>query len=60
MTVEGRGFDPLPRPVGVEAFEATYGAGFEAQEDGPEAIECEVAEDGGDFRLREAVPAERP
>lgn len=54
--------DPAPeaRPVGVEPFEATYGAGFEAQEDGPEAIECAVAEDGGEFRLHEPGPAGRP
>ncbi len=60
MTAEGWRSAPEARPVGVEPFEATYGAGFEAQEDGPEAIECEVAEDGGDFRLHEAVLAERP
>lgn len=60
MTTDTRAPAPEARTVGVEPFEATYGAGFEVQEDGPEAMECEVAEDGGDFRLHEAAPAERP
>lgn len=59
-TAQARDLASEDRAIGVEPFEASYGAGFEAQEDGPEAIECEVAEDGGDFRLHEAVPALRP
>ena len=48
-TAKARDLAREDRAVGVEPFEASYGAGFEAQEDRPEAIECEVAEDGGDF-----------
>ena len=46
--------------IGVEPFEIGHGAGFEAQEDTPEAVECEVVEDGGDFRAHRPVPADRP
>lgn len=46
--------------VGVEPFEIGHGAGFEVQEDAPEAVECEVVEDGGDFRAHRPPPAERP
>lgn len=44
----------------MEPFEISHGAGFEAQEDTPEALECEVVEDGGDFRAHRPPPAERP
>ena len=50
-TAKARDLAREDRAVGVEPFEASYGAGFEAQEDRPEAIECEVAEDGGGLRL---------
>lgn len=46
--------------VGVEPFEIGYGAGFEAQEDQPEAVECEVVEHGGEFRALRPPPARRP
>ena len=50
-----------PPSVGVEPFEASYGAGFEAQEDVPNAVECEIVEDGGQLRFHEAAPgAEQP
>ena len=35
--------------IGVEAFDATYGAGFQASDDSPHAVECELVEDGGAF-----------
>lgn len=44
----------------MEPFEISHGAGFEAQEDTPEALECEVVEDGGDFRAHRPPPAQRP
>ena len=34
--------------IGIEAFDATYGAGFQAAEDSPHAVECEL--DGGAVR----------
>ncbi len=46
--------------IGVEPFELGHGAGFEAQEDAAEAVECEVVEDGGDFRAHRPPPADRP
>ena len=41
--------DPADRTgtIGVEAFDATYGAGFQASDDSPHAIECELVEDDG-------------
>lgn len=44
----------------MEPFELSHGAGFEAREDDAEAIECEVVEDGGDFRAHRPDPADRP
>lgn len=44
----------------MEPFELSHGAGFEAQEETPEAVECEVVEDEGDFRAHKPPPAERP
>ncbi len=35
--------------LGVEAFDAAYGAGFQADDDSPHAVECELVEDGGVF-----------
>ena len=32
--------------IGVEAFDATYGAGFQASDDPPHAVECKLVEDG--------------
>ena len=49
------------RPVlGVEPFDAGYGGGFQAQPDAPEAMACELVEDGGEFRRHQPPPAERP
>ena len=38
--------DPADRTgtIGVEAFDATYGVGFQAAEDSPHAVECELVE----------------
>ena len=43
--------DPADRTgtIGVEAFDAAYGAGFQAADDSPHAVECELVEDGGAF-----------
>ena len=39
-----------PRPtIGVEPFDTGYGGGFEVQVDSPEAMACELVEDGGRF-----------
>ena len=48
--------DPADRTdtIGVEAFDATYEAGFQAPDDSPHALECELVEDG------EAFVAHRP
>jgi len=46
--------------VGVEPFEIGHGAGFEVEEGAAEAVECEVVEDGGDFRAHVPPPADRP
>ena len=35
--------------IGVEAFDATYGAGFQASDDPPHAVECKLVEDGAAF-----------
>ena len=39
--------DPVDRTstIGVEAFDATYGAGFQASDDSPHTVECELVED---------------
>ena len=39
--------DPADRTptMGVEAFDATYGAGFQASDDSPHTVECELVED---------------
>ena len=42
--------------IGVEAFDATYGAGFQASDDSSHAVECELIEDGGAF----VAPGNRP
>ena len=52
MTLEqAQGPDPTggSGTIGVEAFDAAYGAGFEAEDDSPHAVECELVEDGGAF-----------
>ena len=42
--------------IGVETFDATYGAGFQASDDSPHAVECELVEDGGAFVVRTGRP----
>ena len=46
--------------IGVEAFDAAYGAGFQAAEDSPHAVECELVEDGGAFVAHRPTDADRP
>ena len=46
--------DPADRAgIGVEAFDATYEAGFQASDDSPHAVECELVRTDG---LRLARP----
>ena len=54
--------DPADRThtIGVEAFDATYGAGFQASDDSPHAVECELVEDGGAFVAHRPTNADRP
>ena len=54
--------DPADRThtIGVEAFDATYGAGFQASDDSPHAVECELVEDGGAFVAHWPTNADRP
>ena len=46
--------------LGVEAFDATYGPGFQASDDSPHAVECELIEDGGAFVAHRPTAADRP
>lgn len=46
--------------IGVDAFDAAYGAGFEADDDSPHALECELVEDGGAFAAHRPPPGGRP
>ena len=54
--------DPADRTgtIGVEAFDATYGARFQASDDSPHAVECELVEDGGAFVAHRPTDADRP
>ena len=54
--------DPAGRTgiIGIEAFHATYGAGFQASDDSPHAVECELVEDGGVFVAHQPTDADRP
>ena len=54
--------DPEDRTgtIGVEAFDATYGAGFQASDDSPHAVECELVEDAGAFVAHRPADADRP
>ena len=54
--------DPADRTgtLGVEAFDATDGAGFQASDDSPHAVECELVEDGGTFVAHRPTNADRP
>ena len=46
--------------IGVEAFDAGYGAGFQAEDESPHALECELVEDGGAFDSHRPDSAARP
>ena len=48
--------------IGVEAFDAAYGAGFQIDDyDSPRALDCELVEDGGAFEAhRPPEVADRP
>ena len=54
--------DPADRTgtIGVEAFDAAYGAGFQASDDSPHAVECELVEDGGAFVAHRPTDVDRP
>ena len=54
--------DPAGRTgtIGVEAFDAAYGAGFQGLDDSPHAVECELVEDGGAFVAHRPIDADRP
>ncbi len=48
--------------IGVEPFDASYGAGFRADEEDEHTVECRVVEEGGHFRIhrpRDAGPPTR-
>ena len=44
----------------VEAFDATYGAGFQASDDPPHAVACKLVEDGAAFVAHRPAAADRP
>ena len=46
--------------IGVEAFDAAYGAGFQAGDESPHALDCELVEDGGVFEAHRPDTAARP
>lgn len=46
--------------IGVEPFEAAYGAGFRADEEDQHTVECRVVEDGGRFRIHRPLDAGPP
>ena len=46
--------------IGVDAFDAAYGAGFEADDESPHAVECELVEDDGAFEAHRPAAAGRP
>ena len=46
--------------IGVEPFDAAYGAGFQADDDSPLALECELVEDAGAFEAHLPSAAGRP
>ena len=54
--------DPSDRAdtIGVEAFDAAYGAGFQTADDSPHAVECELVEDGGAFVAHRPTAADGP
>ena len=46
--------------LGVEPFDAGYGAGFQAEDDSPHAVECELVEDAGAFEAHRPPAGTRP
>ena len=46
--------------LGVEAFDAGYGAGFQAEDDSPHALDCELVEDAGAFEAHRPPAGDRP
>ena len=54
--------DPAGRTgtIGVEAFDAAYGAGFQVSDDSPHAVECKLVGDGGGFVAHRPSGADRP
>ena len=47
-----RGSGHLPErmgTIGVESLDAAYRAGFQAEDESPHALDCELVEDGGAF-----------
>ena len=46
--------------LGVEAFDAAYGAGFQAEDDSPHAVECRLVEDDGAFEAHRPPARDRP
>ena len=46
--------------IGVEPFDAAYGAGFQADDESPHALECELIEDAGGFEAHRPDAADRP
>ena len=46
--------------IGVEPFDAAYGAGFRADEEDEHTVECLVVEDGGHFRIHRPPDAGPP
>ncbi len=53
--------DDERRPfIGVEPFDASYGAAFRADDEDEHTVECRVVEDGGRFRIHHPRDAGRP
>ena len=46
--------------IGVDAFDAAYEAGFEAEDDSPHALSCELIEDAGAFKGHRSRGGSRP
>ena len=46
--------------IGVEPFDASYGAAFRADEEDEHTVECRVVEDDGDFRIHRPDDAGPP
>ena len=46
--------------IGVEPFDASYGAGLRASEEEEHTVECRVVEDGGRFRIHRLPDAGHP